>query len=179
MEKTLDSPLDCKEIKPVNPKGNQPWIFIGRTEAAAPILWPPNVKSQLIRKDADAGKDWRQEEKGWQRVRYLDGITDSVNMSLSKLQETVKDREAWSAIVHEVPKSWTKLSDWTTDTLHDFFKGLKKNVSCFLSQSHEGNHSTVYNKGRKCIKRNQLFGVLGLEFSGISSLVPETWLNHM
>ena len=124
LEKTLESPLHHKEIKRVNPKGNQPWIFTGRTdaEAEALIIWPPNVKSQLIRKDADAGKDWRQEEKGRQRVRYLDGITDSVNMSLSKLQETVKDREAWSAIVHEVPKSWTKLSDWTTDTLHDFFQ---------------------------------------------------------
>ena len=64
LEKTLESPLNCKEIKPVNPKGHQPWIFIGRTDAEAPILWPPDVKSQLIRKDPDAGKDWRQEEKG-------------------------------------------------------------------------------------------------------------------
>ena len=64
LEKTLESPLDCKEIKPVNPKGNQPWIFIGRTDAEAPILWPPDAKSWLIGKDPDAGKDWRQEEKG-------------------------------------------------------------------------------------------------------------------
>ena len=64
LEKTLESPLDCKEIKPVNLKGNQSWIFIGKTDAEAPILWPPDVKSQLIRKDPDAGKDWRQEEKG-------------------------------------------------------------------------------------------------------------------
>ena len=64
LQKTLESPLDCKEVKPINPKGTQSWIFIGRTEAEAPVLWPPDAKSQLIRKDPDAGKDWRQEEKG-------------------------------------------------------------------------------------------------------------------
>ena len=63
LEKTFESPLDCKEIKPINPKGNQPWIFIGRTDAEAPILWPPDAKSQLFRKDPDAGKDWRWKEK--------------------------------------------------------------------------------------------------------------------
>ena len=73
LEKTLESPLDCKEIKPVNPKGNQPWIFIGRTdaEAEAPILWPPHVKSRIIRKDPDAGKDWGQEEKGTTEVKMI------------------------------------------------------------------------------------------------------------
>ena len=75
LEKTLDSPLDSKEIKPVNPKGNQPWIFIGRTdaEAEAPVLWPPDAKSHLIGKDPDTRKDWRQEDRGWQRIRWLDG----------------------------------------------------------------------------------------------------------
>ena len=87
LEKTLESPLDCKEIKPVNPKGNQSWIFIGRTdaEAEAPILCPPDVKNWLLGKDSDAGEDWRQEEKGMMRMRWLDGIIISKDLSLSKL----------------------------------------------------------------------------------------------
>ena len=107
LEKTLESPLDCKEIKSFNPKGNQPWIFTGRTdvEAEAPILWPPDVKSWLTGKDPDAGKDRRQEEKGWQRMRRLEGISDSIDMSLRKLWEIVKDRETWCALVHEVTNS--------------------------------------------------------------------------
>ena len=111
LEKTLGSPLDSKEIKPVSSKGNQPWIFIGRTDAEAPILGPPDVKSQLIGKDPDAGKDWRR-EKGTTEDGWLDGITDLINMSLSELQELVMDREAWRAAVHVVTKSQTQLSDW-------------------------------------------------------------------
>ena len=104
LEKTLESPLDGKEIKLVNPKGNQPWIFIERTDAEALVLWPPDVKSWLIGKDPDAGKDGRQKEKGWQRMRWLDSITDSVDMNFTKLQETVEDRGAWSAAVHGIAK---------------------------------------------------------------------------
>ena len=110
LEKILKSPLNCKEIKPVNPKGNQSWMFIGRTdaEAEAPKLWPPdNAKNWLIGKDPDAGKEGK-------RRRWLDAITNSMNMSLNKFQVMVKDRKAWCAAVYGVPKSQTRLSDWTT-----------------------------------------------------------------
>ena len=101
----LKSPMDSKDIKPVSPKGNQPWIFIGRTdadaEAEAPILWPPDAKSQLIGKDLDAGKDWRQKEKGRQRMRWLDSITNSMDVNFSRLWKMLKDRGGWCATIHE------------------------------------------------------------------------------
>ena len=130
LEKTLESPLDCKEIQPVHSEGDQSWIFIGRTdiEAETPILWPPDVKSWLIWKDPDAGKDWRLRKRGWQRMRWLDGITDSMDMNLNKLQELVMDREAWHAAAHGVSNSWTRLRDWTEPNRTEVHLG------CFFSQ---------------------------------------------
>ena len=116
LEKTLESPLNCKEIKPVSPKGSQSWIFIGRTDAEAPVLWLPDVKRQLITKDPDAGKDWSQEEKemmgdvmvGWHH--WLDG---------HELEQALGDGEGQGSLmcsVHGAPRSWTWLNDWVTNT---------------------------------------------------------------
>ena len=114
LEKTLESPLDCKEIQPVHPKGNQSWMFIGRTdvEGETPILWPPHAKNWLIWEDPDAGKDWRL-ENGSQRMRWLDGITYLLHMSLSKFRELVMDRKSWHAAINGVAKNRTWLSNWT------------------------------------------------------------------
>jgi len=115
LEKTLESPLDCKEIQPVHPKGDQSWVFIGRTDAKAetPILWPSDAKSWLIWKDPHAGNDWGQEKKGTTEDEMAGWRHRLNGHALGGLRELVMDREAWHAVVHGVVKSRTWLSDWT------------------------------------------------------------------
>ena len=158
LEKTLEGPLDCKEIEPVHPKGDQSWVFIGRTDvdAETPILWPSDVKSWLIWKDPHAGKDWGQEEKGTtedERVGWhhrLDGRESGW------IRDLVKDREAWRAAVHGVAKCQTLLSDWTEDITPN--RALITNSSldprvCSYFQSHQSFNKSLNWLSTQIVKR--------------------------
>ena len=133
LRKTLESPLDCKEIKPVNPKGNQSWLFIERTDAEAPILWSSDAKSWLTGKDPDVGKDRRQEEIGAAEDEMVGWHHQLNGHEFEQAPEMVKEKEAWCAAVHGVTKSQTQLSNWTTKTME-----LERWILVFQSEKRGG-----------------------------------------
>ena len=142
----LLSPLDSK-IKPVNPKGSQPWKFIGRTDAEAevPILWPPDVKSWLIRKDPDTGKDWEQEEKGWQKMRWLDGVISTMDVSTQwTLAQWTWVLKGLHAAFHGIAKSWTQLFSGSSDGKVSACNAEDLGSIPGLGRSPEGGHSNTH-----------------------------------
>ena len=137
LEKTHESPLDCKEIQPVHPKGDQSCVFIGRTDAEAetPIFGHLMRRVDSLEKSLMLGGIGGRRTRGWQRMRWLDGITVLMDRCLSKLRELVMDREAWHAAIHGVAKSWTQLSNWTE---------LKPSTIFYRDLSDKRNHLYIY-----------------------------------
>ena len=180
LEKTLESPLDSKEIKPVNPKGNQPWIFIGRTdaEAKAPILWPPDVNSQLTGKDPGMlGEIEDRRRRGRQRMRWSEDITDSMDVSLSKLWEMVKDREAWCAAVHGVARNRTRLNDWMIITKIHYSPWSHKGSLLYCLLLCEALPLSLASLTRSCLGHcyTQSFHLLWQKASGYSEPSSSLW----
>ena len=164
LEKTLESPLDCKEIWPVHPTGNQSWIFIGRAvpEAEAPIFWPPDEwlywTANSVEKTLMLGKIEGKKRRGQHKKRWLDSMTDSMDMNLSKLEETVEDRVAWSAAVHGVTKSQTRLCDWTTTI--ERWKGTSQAEvqSCKAGKTYKEEEQLKDSKLRMAQNKTRTFG---------------------
>ena len=128
LEKTLQNPLDSKEIKPVNPKGNQPWIFTGRTDAEAPILWPPDAKSWLIGKDPDAGKDWRQEEKGTTEDEMVEWHH---RLNGCNLEQTLGDGEGQGSLAWCSAKGLQRgRHNWSTEEEQNEIRETQKDKYC-------------------------------------------------